>query len=307
MPGLGRSLGEGKGYPLHCSGLENSTDLTPVSKSKSMGSQRVGHDRATFSLSHFHSFPTHLRVTGASLRARFLFSQRLLWTAWSLSPAEAIVFLELKQTECNNSWWKLYEPCRNMTLYSDLLLPLVVFAFPFTSASPSFNQRMGMGQQLYLPRKPGRAGEGVTEAPSKSTHRSRQPKDRTPPGQTHLSILFPLSLQIKPFYASEGVEKREPSYTVGGNVDWCSHYWRQYGISSKNQKKNYHRIQQFCPGYVSRKNGNINSKRYSPVIIAILFTTRKTRMQPKCPSTDEWIKEMWYTYINGILVIKKTK
>ena len=170
-----------------------------------------------------------------------------------------------------------------MTLYSDLLLPLVVFAFPFTSDSPSFNQRMGMGQQLHLPRKPGRAGEGVTEAPSKSRHRSRQPKDRTPPGQTHLSILFLLSLQIKPFYASEGVEKREPSYTVGGNVNWCSHYWRQYGISSKNQKKNYHRIQQFCPGYVSRKNGNINSKRYTPVIIAILFTIRKTRMQPKCP------------------------
>ena len=26
----------------------------------------------------------------------------------------------------------------------------------------------------------------------------------------------------------EGVEKREPSYTVGGNVNWCSHYGRQY-------------------------------------------------------------------------------
>ena len=26
IPGLGRSPGEGKGYPLQCSGLENSTD-----------------------------------------------------------------------------------------------------------------------------------------------------------------------------------------------------------------------------------------------------------------------------------------
>ena len=26
IPGLGRSLGEGKGYPLHYSGLENSMD-----------------------------------------------------------------------------------------------------------------------------------------------------------------------------------------------------------------------------------------------------------------------------------------
>ena len=27
IPGLGRSTGEGKGNPLHCSGLENSMDL----------------------------------------------------------------------------------------------------------------------------------------------------------------------------------------------------------------------------------------------------------------------------------------
>ena len=29
---------------------------------------------------------------------------------------------------------------------------------------------------------------------------------------------------------------------------------------------------------------------------AALFTTAKTWKQPKCPSTDEWIKKMWYTY-----------
>ena len=34
--------------------------------------------------------------------------------------------------------------------------------------------------------------------------------------------------------AGEGVEKREPSYTVGGNVNWCSHYGKQYEGSSKN-------------------------------------------------------------------------
>ena len=28
---------------------------------------------------------------------------------------------------------------------------------------------------------------------------------------------------------------------------------------------------------------------------AALFTTAKTRKQPKCPSTDEWIK-IWYIY-----------
>ena len=29
--------------------------------------------------------------------------------------------------------------------------------------------------------------------------------------------------------AREGMEKREPSYIVGGNVDWYSHYAEQYG------------------------------------------------------------------------------
>ena len=34
--------------------------------------------------------------------------------------------------------------------------------------------------------------------------------------------------------AVEGVERREPSYTVGGNVNWCSHYGEQQGDSFKN-------------------------------------------------------------------------
>ena len=29
---------------------------------------------------------------------------------------------------------------------------------------------------------------------------------------------------------------------------------------------------------------------------AALFTIAKTWKQPKCPSTDEWIRKMWYMY-----------
>ena len=32
------------------------------------------------------------------------------------------------------------------------------------------------------------------------------------------------------------------------------------------------------------------------MFIAALFTIAKSRKQPKCPSTDEWIKKMWYIY-----------
>ena len=34
--------------------------------------------------------------------------------------------------------------------------------------------------------------------------------------------------------AGASVEKKEPSYPVGGNVNWYSHYEEQYGGSLKN-------------------------------------------------------------------------
>ena len=45
VPGLGRSPGEGTGYPRQYSGLENS-----------MGSQRVGHDRENFTFFQLSCF-----------------------------------------------------------------------------------------------------------------------------------------------------------------------------------------------------------------------------------------------------------
>ena len=32
------------------------------------------------------------------------------------------------------------------------------------------------------------------------------------------------------------------------------------------------------------------------MFITTLFTIVKTQKQPKCPSTEEWIKKMWYIY-----------
>ena len=32
------------------------------------------------------------------------------------------------------------------------------------------------------------------------------------------------------------------------------------------------------------------------MFIAGVFTIARTWKQPKCPSTDEWIKKMWYIY-----------
>ena len=35
----------------------------------------------------------------------------------------------------------------------------------------------------------------------------------------------------------------------------------------------------------------------TPMFIAAMSTTAKLRKEPRCPSTDEWIKKMWYIYI----------
>ena len=32
------------------------------------------------------------------------------------------------------------------------------------------------------------------------------------------------------------------------------------------------------------------------LFIAALFTVARTWTQPRCPSTDEWIKKLWYIY-----------
>ena len=44
------------------------------------------------------------------------------------------------------------------------------------------------------------------------------------------------------------------------------------------------------------------------MFIAALFTIAKTWKQPKCPSTEEWIKMVWYIYTMGYYsAIKKNE
>ena len=52
----------------------------------------------------------------------------------------------------------------------------------------------------------------------------------------------------------------------------------------------------------------IQKDTYTPMFIAALFTIAKTWKQPKWPSTDEWIKKMWYTFTREYYsAIKKMK
>ena len=62
-------------------------------------------------------------------------------------------------------------------------------------------------------------------------------------------------------------EKREPLHTVGRNVNWCSHYGKQYGDFSKKLKvpwggeKKYHRTHSYTSELLSKGNKTTNLKR----------------------------------------------
>ena len=93
------------------------------------------------------------------------------------------------------------------------------------------------------------------------------------------------------------MEKREPSYTVGGNINWCSHYGKQYGGSLKKLKTELPCDPAIPVLGTYPEKTLIQKDTCTSVFTAALFTIAKTRKQPKCPSTDERIKKMWHIYI----------
>ena len=50
----------------------------------------------------------------------------------------------------------------------------------------------------------------------------------------HLILLRITIINKSANNAREGVEKREPSCTVDGHVNWHNHYGEQYGVSLEN-------------------------------------------------------------------------
>ena len=85
------------------------------------------------------------------------------------------------------------------------------------------------------------------------------------------------------------MEKKEPSYTFGGNIIWYSQYGEQYQGPLKTE------IGLLCDpaipllGIYPEKN-MIYKYTGMPVFIAVLFTIAKVWKQPKCPSLYKWIK-----------------
>ena len=82
----------------------------------------------------------------------------------------------------------------------------------------------------------------------------------------------------------------EPSYTVGGNVNDTSTMETSIPLLGIYPEKNM-----------------VWKDKCTPMFTVALFTIAKTWKQPKCPSTDEWEKKLWYIYKWTYSVIKRNE
>ena len=80
------------------------------------------------------------------------------------------------------------------------------------------------------------------------------------------------------------MEKREPSYTVGGNeCKLVQPLWRTVWRFLKKLE-------------IHTKETRIERDTCTPMFIAALFIIARTWKQPRCPSADKWIRKLWYIY-----------
>ena len=111
----------------------------------------------------------------------------------------------------------------------------------------------------------------------------------------HLTLVR-MAIIKKSTNAQEGVEKNEPSNTVGGNANWLSHYGEQCGDSFKKLVLEL----LYDPGIpllsIHPEETRAERDTCTPMFTAALFATARTWKQPRGPSVDGWIKRLWYMY-----------
>ena len=104
-----------------------------------------------------------------------------------------------------------------------------------------------------------------------------------------------LSKSLQTINAGEGVEKREPSYTVGGNANY-SPPWRTVWRFLKKLEIELPYDQAIPLLGIHTLETRIERDTCTPMFIAALFLIARTWKQPRCPSSDEWIRKLWYIY-----------
>ena len=93
------------------------------------------------------------------------------------------------------------------------------------------------------------------------------------------------------------MEKGEPSCTVGGNVNWCSHSGKLCGGSSELKIDLPKDPAIALLGIYPKDTDAVKCRdTCTPMFIATMSAIAKLWKEPRCPSKDEWIKKMWFLY-----------
>ena len=103
-----------------------------------------------------------------------------------------------------------------------------------------------------------------------------------------------LSKRLPAANAREGLEKREPSYTLGWKCKPVQPLWKTVWRYLKKLEIEL----PYEPGlpllgiHIEETRSERNTCR--PLFMAALFIIARTWKQPRCPSADESIRKLWY-------------
>ena len=105
------------------------------------------------------------------------------------------------------------------------------------------------------------------------------------------------------------MEKWEPSCTVGGNANWCSTLENSVEVPQKIKNRTTLGPSNSTTRNYPRGTGVLMHRGMcTPMFIAALSTIAKLWKEPKCPSTDEWIKKLWVIYtMDYYLAVRKNE
>lgn len=97
----------------------------------------------------------------------------------------------------------------------------------------------------------------------------------------------------------KGYRKKEPYHTVGGKVNWYSHYKKPSGLTLKKVEMEILYLQAILLVGIYPKNMKPSAQNpiCSSVFIVALCTIVWTRKQLKCSLVDDQIRKMWHSHM----------